>query len=159
MADKNKGGRPLKFECVSDLENKINEYFKMADKKGKPYSIAALAVFLDCSRETIYEYERNPEKQEGFSDTIKKARDKCIAQLEEKLLDGKQNVTGAIFIAKNYGYTDKQEVDMKSDNTNTNYNYDLDAKKFMQNATKDELQKYESGLMTDREIAEIIGRG
>jgi hypothetical protein len=117
MADR-KTGRPLKFESAEVLSNKIDKYFKYADQNKKPYSIAALAVYLDCSRDTIYEYETNPNKQEGFSDIIKKARDKCIAQLEEKLLDGKQNPTGAIFIAKNYGYTDKQEIESHNINEN-----------------------------------------
>lgn len=72
---KNKGGRPLKFKTVKDLEEKINAYFKscwsqkidmfgnpvfMKDKSGKkttepvmvqtkPYTVTGLAVFLSTS--------------------------------------------------------------------------------------------------------------
>ena len=70
-----------------------------------------MAYFLDCSRDTIYEYENNPSNRhnkKGFSDIIKKARDLCIANLEEAMYT--QSKIGQIFIAKNYGYRDQQEI-------------------------------------------------
>lgn len=106
-------GRPLKFKSAKDLQQKIDDYFAYAEANGKPYSIAAMAVYLDCSRECLYHYAN---EKEEYSDLVKRAISKCMAQLEERLLDGKQNVTGGIFIAKNYGYTDKQEIDQNIGN-------------------------------------------
>ncbi len=129
---KNKGGRPLKFKTVKDLEEKINAYFKscwsqkidmfgnpvfMKDKSGKkttepvmvqtkPYTVTGLAVFLDTSRETLMDYEG----KKGFSDTIKKAKDIIYSYVEEYLFSGR-NPTGAIFNLKNnWGWKDRKDI-------------------------------------------------
>ena len=131
-------GRPLKFESKEELENKINEYFSHCDKVKKPYTIAGMAIYIGCSRDTIYEYEKNKDRIEEYSDTIKKARDKILAYLEEKLMmEGKP---GQIFIAKNYGYTDKQEIE----SSNTNLNTDLTS------LSPDERQKRINELLSKR---------
>jgi len=131
---KNKGGRPLKFKSVEELQEKIEQYFKSCweqkvdmwgnplfwkDEKGKkimdkpvlkqikPYTMGGLAVFLDCSRDTLVEYKGKKQ----FSDTIKKARDMIYAYKEESLYT-KQNPTGVIFDLKNNdGWKDKVEED------------------------------------------------
>lgn len=140
------GGRPLKFKTVEELRTKIGEYFAscwtqkidmfgnplfVKDKKGKktdqpilvqfkPYTLTGLAVYLDCSRDTLYNYEKekhddlDEELSKGFSDTIKKAKEKIYAYAEEFLYSGK-NPTGAIFNLKNnWGWQDKTEVDHTS---------------------------------------------
>ena len=106
--EKNKGGRPLKYDNVEEMKKDIANYFKNCDKKQKPYTVSGLAYALDISRQTLLNYEEKDE----FFDTIKKAKDKIEAQLEENALLGKYNSTFAIFNLKNnYGWQDKQEVD------------------------------------------------
>lgn len=131
----NKGGRPLKFQSVEELQQKIDAYFvscwsQKYDKNGqpiyskegepvmeltKPYTVSGLAVFLDTSRETLMDYENenhevNQELEKQFSDTIKRAKQMCYAYTEEQLFIGK-NPTGAIFSLKNnYGWTDKTDI-------------------------------------------------
>lgn len=132
-------GRPLKFKDAKELEKKVSEYFVWADVNNKPYTIARLALFLDVDRQTIYNYAEHQE----FFDIIKRARDKIIASLEETLyIEGKP---GQIFIAKNYGYTDKQEVESK----NVNYNKNEDVTLLSAAERKAELEK------TNKEIEEL----
>ena len=131
---KNRGGRPLKFKTVKNLEDKIEEYFNgcwrqkvdmfgnpifLKNKSGKktdtmvleqfkPYTITGLAVALDTSRETLINYE----KKKKYFDTIKRAKERCQGYAEESLFIGK-NPTGAIFNLKNnYDWKDKTEQDL-----------------------------------------------
>lgn len=103
---KNKGGRPLLFKTVKELEDKINEYFE--DENNRPYTITSLAVWLDCDRKTLTNYE----ERDKFFPTIKRAKTKIEAEIEKGALLGLYNPTFSIFNMKNnFGWQDKQEVD------------------------------------------------
>ncbi|MDA3807753.1 MAG: terminase small subunit [Thiomicrorhabdus sp.] len=97
-------GRPKCWDSPEELQAQIDTYFNHCDNKEKPYTIAGLAVFLEVDRQTIYNYE----KKQQFFDTIKKARDRIYNFLEEWCI--MKGNAGTIFVMKNYGYTDKQEV-------------------------------------------------
>lgn len=150
---KNRGGRPLLFDDPEKLQSAIDEYFascwsqkldmygnpvfeKGIDKKPdydkpvfvqtKPYTVASLAVYLDCSPDTLENYENNKDGRykKSFSDLIKKAKEKIFAYKNEFLYSGK-NPTGAIFDLKaNYGWKDKQEIDLTTKGKRiTGFNY------------------------------------
>lgn len=69
-------------------------------------TITGLCIYLGFeSRQSFYKYEDDPE----FCYTIKKARTFIEREYEEMLIAG--NTTGAIFALKNFGWTDKQEID------------------------------------------------
>ena len=75
-------------------------------RQNKPYTITGMAVFLGTTRDLLVDYE----KKKKFSDTIKRAKERCHAYAEESLFIGK-NPSGAIFNLKNnYGWKDKSEV-------------------------------------------------
>lgn len=119
---KNKGGRPLAFKSVEELQKKIDNYFleckehaaPFIDKMGKAVvisnplipTIAGLAYAIGVDRQTIYNYANKDE----YFDTIKKARDYIVSCIESKLVNTNANAGGVIFLAKNYGYHDKQEL-------------------------------------------------
>lgn len=107
-------GRPRKYKTVAEVEKIINEYFDKCDKEGKPYTVTGLAIELDMSRKMLLEYcDRVDENGDSFRNSIKKAKDRCEAKIEEGLLSGKYNATGAIFNLKNnYGWKDKQEQEI-----------------------------------------------
>ena len=123
---KHPGGRPPKYETADQLETKIGEYFvggyrtrsAIVGNKKDGYkkveipaiTISDLVIFLGfCDRASFYDYEKNPE----FSSTIKKARTLIEREYEQLLVT--QSPTGAIFALKNFGWVDKQDVDI-SDN-------------------------------------------
>lgn len=92
------------FKTRKQLEDAVNGYFDNMDDEKRPYSIAGLAYYLGCCRFTIYNYEHDKE----FGDIITRARDRCIMTLEEKMME--KGTAGQIFLAKNYGYTDRQDI-------------------------------------------------
>jgi len=97
-------GRPLKFETPEELQATILSFF--AEENGR-ITISGLAYYLGFeSRQSFYDYEKRPE----FSYTIKRAR-LFIENEYEKLLIS-NNTTGAIFALKNFGWTDKSELDL-----------------------------------------------
>jgi hypothetical protein len=76
----------------------------------KPITITGLALALDCSRDTLLEYQGRHE----YSDTIKKAKDFCHNYVENGMMSGEVNPTAAIFNLKNnYGWVDKTETESK----------------------------------------------
>lgn len=113
-------GRPLKFNSVDELEQKIKDYYQDCIDRSKPLTIAGLACYLDVDRHTIYNYEN---KSDEFFHTIKKAREYILADLEERLMT--ESKIGQIFIAKQYGYRDKTEVEATNTNLNLNQEVDL----------------------------------
>jgi hypothetical protein len=132
MSESRSVGRPAKFSNAEELEKLVNEYFifiqgefeiiKKVNKDGseepikiwlrEPESatITGLCIFLGFeTRQSFYDYENNP----VFSYTIKKARLK-IEYEYEKLLNISQRPVAQIFVLKNLGWSDKQEIDMRA---------------------------------------------
>ena len=89
---------------VEDIENKIQNYKDYLQKDNKPPTMAGLAYYLGIDRRTLYNYKKNDE----YFPTIKKYRDWILLSIEENCAI--RGHGGAIFLAKNYGYTDRQEV-------------------------------------------------
>lgn len=134
-----KAGRPLKFGSVKELQQKVDEYFRLCDErtetvlyKGRPfevsnprpYTITGLALHLDTTRDTLLDYEnekhegQDPLLQKAFSDTIKNAKLKIHTFAEESLWQPKI-ATGVIFNLKNnWGWQDRYEHEGKNENTN-----------------------------------------
>lgn len=138
--EKNKGGRPLAFKSVEELESAINAYFDMQDphledrmvesgmnEKGetiflrrkvmtqqKPYTMSGLALALGVNRRTLLDYS----KKDQFSPTLEAAKARCESYAESQLFGPFAN--GAKFnLINNYrdkhqDWSDKQEVDHTS---------------------------------------------
>jgi len=121
--EQNLVGRPKKFKSVEDMAKVIDDYFEKCenriiaktDKDGNiinvpspaPRHIQGLCVHLDISRETLCDYEKNPE----FSDTIKRAKRKCESYAVDQCFEGKHG-NKADFILKNgYGWSDKTTIE------------------------------------------------
>ena len=101
------GGRPKKYSEVETLKKKIDEYFADSEQKKEVPTVCGLALAVDMTRETLLQYE----KQEGFSDPIKKAKMKIAANYERMMVTGKGSAVGLIFNLKNnFGWRDQQEV-------------------------------------------------
>lgn len=122
-------GRPLKFKTAKAMQRAIDSYFELIkgvsrmedafDKEGKPYqkivwevfpeppTITGLALHLGFeSRQSILDYE----KRGDFSCTVKTARLRVEHAYEKHLASG-DSPTGAIFALKNFGWSDRQELD------------------------------------------------
>lgn len=105
--EKNKGGRPLKYETVEELDEAINKYFAECDMLKEPYTITGLALALDVDRRTLTNYSN----KEEFFPTIKRAKLKVENYLEKRLIKD-TSTTGIIFNLKNnFNWKDKQEIE------------------------------------------------
>jgi hypothetical protein len=96
-------GRPRIYDNVDELDKAIRLYLS---KNKTKLTVTGLALHLGFeSRQSFYDYEKDGE----FSYTIKKARLTIEAFYEENLLS--RNAPGAIFALKNFGWSDKQELE------------------------------------------------
>lgn len=116
----NPGGRPMKFPDPVDFARRVDAYFDWCDSqvvlskddKGrekiirKPYTVSGLCLYLDTEKSTLWDYQ----SKDGYSDTIKKAKNRIENFVEEHSLDGSLNPVVSIFNLKNnFGWTDRVE--------------------------------------------------
>ena len=103
-------GQPLKFKSVTELQKKIDKYFKDCALKDKPYTVTGLALALGTNRQTLVNYESGVEPYAKFFDTIKTAKTIVENYAEERLFS--PTPTGAIFALKNFGWKDGKDLNL-----------------------------------------------
>ena len=104
------GGRPLSFKSVKALDEAIQQYWDIKTQEKKPFTIAGLAYHLGTDRKTLWNYRTGKSKKyKKFFHTLKKAMSRIDVQTEETLIE--KGTPGSIFLAKNYGYTDRPEIE------------------------------------------------
>jgi hypothetical protein len=122
------GGRPPLFKDPEEMQEKINEYIDECEENKVPYTITGLCYYLGfTSRQSFYDYEKNSK----FSYTVKRARLFIENSYELSLrINGR---SGDIFALKNFGWTDKSEIEHSGKTTHVNVDYnsltDEEAKK------------------------------
>jgi len=95
-------GRPPKYKSASEIQKNIDAYFSEDDEP----TITGLALALGFnSRQSLLNYEG---KQE-FVDAIKRAKSRVEHSYEKSLR--KDGGAGNIFALKNFGWSDKQEME------------------------------------------------
>ncbi|WP_243299132.1 DNA-packaging protein [Bacillus litorisediminis] len=146
--------RPLKFESVEELQERIQNYFDYCDnnkevaitKDGdlvevpnpKPYTISGLAYYLGTTRRTLLDYEARGDE---FSHTIRAAKAKIEMFVEESLWKPKI-ASGVIFNLKNnFGWIDKSELQQSGETT-----HNIKTDKDLSNLTVEELKQLENIL-------------
>ncbi len=101
------------YETPEQLDIKVTEYFDKCEQEKRPATIPGLARHVGFnSRTALWNYEHK-ESHKAFHEVLERAKNRFHEQLEEILLNGKNNPAGAIFLGKNYGYVDKIEIDTK----------------------------------------------
>lgn len=122
MADR---GRPPMFPNVAAFEERLENYeggfFKWCEDNKHFPLWEWFAVYMGCSRDIILDYMKkdglnggeNYDAQQDFRPVIKRIGEQIMANIAECGLLGKCRDAVTIFYMKNYGYSDKQEVDTK----------------------------------------------
>lgn len=100
-------GRPKKFQSVEELQKKIDGYFLDCLTNDEPVTVTGLCLWLDTTRDVLMDYQNDDE----FSYTIKKAKQRIEHAYEKRLI--RRGNAGDIFALKQFGWTDKQEIDNK----------------------------------------------
>ena len=103
----NLGGRPVIYteEAVRAICDQFNEYIDNADIP----IIAKFAWQNEITKTRLYEFAK---QYEWFSYVLQKCKEKKESALEELALQGKINVTMAIFSLKQQGWTDKTQSEI-----------------------------------------------
>ena len=114
-------GRPPKYKTPEEMQEAIDKYFTDCPDSYDVIvggdigmvtvpcpTLTGLALYLGfCDRHSMYAYE---EKKE-FNNTIKRARAIMVRIYESEVRFGR-NTAGAIFMLKNFGYSDRQELEV-----------------------------------------------
>ena len=95
------------FTSPDELDKKITAFKKYCKDNKQPLTFARLACFVGCSREALYNY-KDEGRDPRYKVLLEGVRNEIVANLEELMI--KEGKPGQIFVAKNYGYTDKQEL-------------------------------------------------
>jgi len=142
--EKQNVGRPRTFNTVKELEACIELYKDYLKQTDKPPTIAGLAYYTGISRQSIYNYK---ERDEYFG-TIKSLVDWILMTYEELAITSSGG--GIIFLLKNYGYTDKQEIQQTGKGIDVSIQWDNNP---YSNLTENELRQLSTiKNMTDDEL-------
>ncbi|HBF48192.1 MAG TPA: hypothetical protein DDW91_17800 [Shewanella frigidimarina] len=103
------GGRPTKYndEMVTLAEDYIVNFGEYGDAVP---TIAGLACEIGISRDTVYAWMAEPEKQ-AFSDIAKQLMTHQERKLTNGSLSNQLNPMIAKLMLSKHGYSDKQEID------------------------------------------------
>lgn len=110
--------RPTIFN--TEIVEKTAEYLATWKELGDAIpSIAGLAVYLDITRETVYDWAKQEDKKE-FSDIVSKIATKQELALINGSLNGKLNARISGMLLGKHGYSDKQDVTSNGETINVN---------------------------------------
>ena len=99
-------GRPRNIKTPQAFDRLADKYFDQCKLEKRRPTLTGLILALGLSsRQSLDEYLN----YEGFSDSVKRAKLRIEAEYEERL--GENNPAGAIFALKNFGWTDRREVE------------------------------------------------
>lgn len=102
-------GRPRLYQSPEAFDAKVDAYYHSCKETGEPITWTGLALYLGfSSRQSIDEYQ----EYDGFSDSVKRAKLLVEWAYEKRVLGA--NAAGPIFVLKNMGWSDKQELSHSS---------------------------------------------
>jgi hypothetical protein len=122
-------GRPPLWESPDEIENIINEYFENTSED--EITLSGLCIALKTNKQTISNYQDKPE----FKHILEMAKLKIENAYEKSLR--KHGRSGDIFALKNFGWTDRQEINHSGD-----LNLHKDVQKEIQDTFTDELKAH-----------------
>ena len=96
-------GRKLKFKTPADLKAAFDDYFTNTPKM--MYTVTGLCLHCNMSRQLLQDYEG----REDYRDIVKIAKLKVENSYELSLRA--HGRAGDIFALKNFGWSDKQQID------------------------------------------------
>lgn len=105
---------PIDISDPKQVEARIVEYFKYCVDHDMKAGQEGLCFALGITRQTFWNWASGNLRSETHLVPVKKAQAFLKMNWEQYMLNGKINPVAGIFLAKNqYGYTDKQELEVK----------------------------------------------
>ncbi len=100
-------GQPKKY-TAAQAQKIVDHYFSEIKKSDRPPTITGLALALDTSRKVLCQWA---EREDELAVVITRAKSLVELYLEE-LLTTTRTPAGAIFALKNFGWSDRQELEV-----------------------------------------------
>lgn len=102
------------------VEERIVQYFKYCEENDMKVGQEGLCFALGISRQTFWNWANGQYRGNTHLDLVKKAQSFLRTIWEQYMLNGKINPVAGIFLAKNqYGYADRQELEITPKNPMT----------------------------------------
>lgn len=102
-------------ELIDRISGQSDSFTKYEQKlKVNLPTIEGLARYLKIHRDTVYQWEKDHQE---FSDILEELRSKQAERLLNNGLSGDYNPTIAKVLLTKHGYTDKQEIDQKTEHS------------------------------------------
>lgn len=109
-----KQNEKLSIKNEIDFKKVIQDYFQKCESKKQLPTIAGLAYEVRVDRKSLYNEKCIYYEAEGFREILTDALAYIISCWENAAVNTRQGATlgGLIFVMKNYGYSEKQEIDV-----------------------------------------------
>lgn len=106
----------IEMSNPEQVKNRVQEYFTICCEEDTKPSVAGLALALNIDRRYLWELREGKKgKSQEVADTLKKAMKLLDVQMTDYMQNGKINPVAGIFLMKNnFGYADKQEIEVKA---------------------------------------------
>lgn len=104
-------GRPRIIASPEQFDERVDNYIEMCQKSEPPQPLTLTGLILALglgSRESLDNYMDYPE----YFDSVKRAKMLIEHEYEKRLVNG-TNAAAPIFALKNFGWSDKQEIDTR----------------------------------------------
>ena len=120
-------GRPMSFSSLEQLESDLDDYIDLCRRTDTTPTVASVALWLDCNRDTIYAHASN--SNSIYSDTCKKIINMCHVSLENRAIGNGMNSVLYMFLGKNYfGLKDDKNITVTpANNDSVNAKETMDA--------------------------------
>lgn len=124
---KNRIGRPYAFSSIEQLDKDLDDYIDLCSRTNTTPTVASVALWLDCDRDTIYAHAGN--SNSIFSGTCKRIINMCHIALENRAIGNGMNSVLYMFLGKNYfGLKDDKNITVTPATSNsTNSQETMDA--------------------------------
>ena len=137
------GGRPTKYN--KEILDKTKAYINNYEQYDHAFpSIVGLAYILDLNKQTIFDWEKQPDKKQ-FSDMLEKIKEKQELIAWKKGLTGDYNANLVKLLLTKHGYNDKTEVDSKTSDGSMSPNNDVTSKALSM-LTTEQLQQLQKDI-------------
>lgn len=120
-------GRPYAFSSLEQLDKDLDDYIDLCSRTNTTPTVASVALWLDCNRDTIYAHASN--SNSIFSGTCKRIINMCHIALENRAIGNGMNSVLYMFLGKNYfGLKDDKNITVTpATSTSTNSQETMDA--------------------------------
>ena len=120
-------GRPPSFSSLEQLDKDLDDYIDLCSRTNTTPTVASVALWLDCDRDTIYNHANNPNSI--YFGTCKRIINMCHIALENRAIGNGMNSVLYMFLGKNYfGLKDDKNITVTPATSNsTNSQETMDA--------------------------------